>query len=174
VFQHRWAQSLLGFTSNGTITAWLPLFAFVLLFGLSMDYTVLVLERVREAREHGATARAAAAEALAATAGTITSAAAVMIAVFAIFASLSLLEFKQLGVGLAVAVALDATIIRAVALPAVVTLLGERGWRRAVAHQHLRGGARRRSHRRRRGARVGSPAAGDGARGVPARDRAAR
>jgi len=127
IFQHHWSQSLLGFSSNGTIVMWLPLFAFVVLFGLSMDYTVLMLERVREARRGGADAQTAAAEALASTGATVTSAALVMIGVFTVFATLRLLEFKQLGVGLAVAIALDATIVRAVALPAAVTLLGERG-----------------------------------------------
>ncbi|MFZ0040900.1 MAG: MMPL family transporter [Solirubrobacteraceae bacterium] len=127
VFQHRWAQSLLGFTSNGAVTNWLPLFAFVVLFGLSMDYTVLVLERAREARRAGASAREAATEALSATGGTVTSAAVVMIAVFSIFATLQLLEFKQLGIGLAAAIALDATVVRGVALPAMLTLLGDRG-----------------------------------------------
>jgi uncharacterized membrane protein YdfJ with MMPL/SSD domain len=126
VFQHGVGQRLLGFTSDGAIVEWLPLFAFVLLFGLSMDYTVLILERVREERRRGADARTAAVRALGATAGTVTSAAAVMIAVFSIFATLGLLEFKQLGFGLAVAILLDATVVRAVALPAVVTLLGRR------------------------------------------------
>ena len=112
VFQHHWAQSLLGFQSDGAVVDWLPLFAFVVLFGLSMDYTVLVLERAREARRPGASAETAAAEALGATGGTVTSAALVMIAVFSVFATLPLLEFKQLGVGLAAAIALDATIVR--------------------------------------------------------------
>jgi RND superfamily putative drug exporter len=129
VFQHSWAEDLLGFTSSGTITDWLPLFAFVILFGLSMDYTVLVLERVREARRAGRSAGAAAAEGVAATAGTVTSAAIVMVAVFAIFGTLSLLQFKQFGLGLAAAILLDATIVRGIALPAVVSLLGERRWR---------------------------------------------
>ena len=126
VFQHGIGEKLLGFTSDGAIVEWLPLFAFVLLFGLSMDYTVLILERVREERSRGADARTASVRALGATAGTVTSAAAVMIAVFSIFATLHLLEFKQLGFGLAVAILLDATIVRAVALPAAVTLLGRR------------------------------------------------
>jgi uncharacterized membrane protein YdfJ with MMPL/SSD domain len=126
VFQHGVGQSVLGFTSDGAIVEWLPLFAFVVLFGLSMDYTVLILERVREARADGADARTAAVQALGATAGTVTSAAAVMVGVFAIFATLNLLEFKQLGFGLAIAILLDATIVRAVALPAVVTVLGGR------------------------------------------------
>jgi RND superfamily putative drug exporter len=127
VFQHHWAQSLLGFQSDGAVVDWLPLFAFVVLFGLSMDYTVLMLERAREARRGGASAKEAAAEALASTGGTVTSAALVMVAVFSVFATLPLLEFKQLGVGLAAAIALDATVVRALALPAVLTLLGDRG-----------------------------------------------
>jgi RND superfamily putative drug exporter len=133
VFQHGVGERLLGFTSDGAIVEWLPLFAFVLLFGLSMDYTVLILERVREERRRGLDARAAAVRALGATAGTVTSAAAVMIGVFSIFATLGLLEFKQLGFGLAVAILLDATIVRAVALPAAVTLLGRRSARRKRA-----------------------------------------
>jgi uncharacterized membrane protein YdfJ with MMPL/SSD domain len=128
VFQHHWAEHLLGFDSNGAIVTWLPLFAFVVLFGLSMDYTVFVLERVREARRAGLPAREAAAEGVAATSGTVTSAALVMVAVFAIFATLGLLEFKQLGVGLAAAVLIDATIVRGIALPAAIALLGDRGW----------------------------------------------
>jgi len=127
VFQQHWAQSLLHFQSDGAVVDWLPLFAFVVLFGLSMDYTVLVLERAREARLAGASASEAAAEALGSTGGTVTSAALVMIAVFSVFATLPLLEFKQLGVGLAAAIALDATIVRGLALPAALTLLGDRG-----------------------------------------------
>jgi len=127
VFQHHWAQSLLGFRSDGAVVEWLPLFAFVVLFGLSMDYTVLILERAREARRAGASARSAANEALGATGATVTSAATVMIAVFLVFATLPLLEFKQLGIGLAAAIAFDATIVRGVALPATLTLLGDRG-----------------------------------------------
>ncbi len=126
IFQHHWAQSLLGFTSDGAIVSWLPLFAFVVLFGLSMDYTVLMLERVREGRLKGADARTAAQDALTNTGSTVTSAAVVMVGVFAIFALLRLLEFKQLGVGLAAAIALDATIVRGVALPAALTLLGDK------------------------------------------------
>jgi RND superfamily putative drug exporter len=133
VFQHSWAQSLLGFTSDGAIVNWLPLFAFVLLFGLSMDYTVLVLERTAEARRRGLGAREAAREALAATGSTVSSAALIMVAVFAVFATLPLLDFKQLGIGLATAIALDATIVRGIALPAVLTLLGDRGIRPARA-----------------------------------------
>jgi RND superfamily putative drug exporter len=129
VFQNEWAESLLGFTSSGTIADWLPLFAFVILFGLSMDYTILVLERIREARLNGRSPREAAREGVAATASTVTSAAIVMVAVFAIFATMRFTDNKELGVGLAAAILLDATIVRGVALPAVVSLLGERGWR---------------------------------------------
>jgi len=128
VFQHTWAQGVLGFHSTGHIIDWLPLFMFVVLFGLSMDYTVLILERIREARQAGRAPRQAAAEGVAATAGTVTSAAVVMVAVFAIFGTLDVITFKQLGVGLAAAVLLDATLVRGVALPAVVALLGRRGW----------------------------------------------
>lgn len=126
VFQHGWAQSLLGFTSSGAVVDWVPLFAFVILFGLSMDYTVIVLERMREARRAGMTPRAAAAAGVAATGGTVTSAAVVMIAVFSIFAGLRLVEFKEIGIALAAAVAVDATLVRGVALPAVVSLIGRR------------------------------------------------
>jgi RND superfamily putative drug exporter len=126
VFQPHWAQGLLGFTSIGAIISWVPLFLFVILFGLSMDYTVLMLERVREGRRAGLDARAATAEAVVHTSGTVTSAAIVMVAVFAVFALLPTLDFKELGVGLSVAILLDATIVRAIALPAAVTLLGER------------------------------------------------
>jgi RND superfamily putative drug exporter len=136
VFQHHWAQSLLGFTSNGAIVSWLPLFAFVVLFGLSMDYTVLVLERVREGRRSGLSPREAAARGVATTAGAVTSAALVMVFVFAVFATLGLLEFKQLGVGLSAAVLIDATIVRGIALPAAIALLGEKGLpeRRVAPH----------------------------------------
>ncbi|HMI69249.1 MAG TPA: MMPL family transporter [Solirubrobacteraceae bacterium] len=138
VFQHSWAESALNFTSNGSIVNWLPLFSFVILFGLSMDYTVLVLERIREARRAGLSPRDAAAEGVGATAGTVTSAAVVMVAIFAVFATLRLLSMKQLGVGLAAAILLDATVVRALALPAAVALLGRHGPR--VRPARLRGG----------------------------------
>jgi RND superfamily putative drug exporter len=126
VFQHSWAQGLLGFTSIGSIAAWLPLLMFVVLFGLSMDYHVFVVSRVREAWSAGAEPREAVRLGVARSAGVVTSAAAVMVAVFAIFATLSSLEMKQLGVGLATAVLLDATLVRGVLLPAVLALLGRR------------------------------------------------
>jgi uncharacterized membrane protein YdfJ with MMPL/SSD domain len=130
VFQHQWAQGVLGFTSIGAVVSWLPLFAFVVLFGLSMDYTVLVVARIHEGIRGGLSVRQAAADGVSATAGTVTSAAVVMVAVFCVFATLSALEFKELGVGLAVAILIDATLVRAVALPAAITLLAGRSWGR--------------------------------------------
>ena len=129
VFQRHWAEGLLSFTSTGTVSDWVPLFAFVILVGLSMDYTILVLERIREVRREGRPAREAAAVGVGATGGAVTSAAVVMVAVFAIFATMSFLDMKQLGFCLAAAVLLDATIVRGVALPAAVALLGDRRWR---------------------------------------------
>jgi RND superfamily putative drug exporter len=128
VFQDGHGQDLLGFQSLGGITSWLPLFLFVILFGLSMDYHVFILSRVREAVDRGMRTDEAVAHGVKSTAGVVTSAAVVMVAVFAIFATLSAAEFKQMGVGLAVAVLLDATLVRAVLLPAAMKLLGERNW----------------------------------------------
>ena len=128
VFQSDWAEGLLGFNSSGAIVPWLPLFLFVILFGLSMDYHVFILTRVREAYEEGMSSEDAVAHGIKSTAGVVTSAATVMVAVFSIFAVLSLLDFKQMGVGLAVAVLIDATLIRGVLLPATMTLLGDRNW----------------------------------------------
>jgi RND superfamily putative drug exporter len=128
VFQEGHGEGLLGFTSIGGITSWLPLFLFVVLFGLSMDYHVFILSRIRESVDRGMSTRAAVAHGIKSTAGVVTSAAVVMVAVFSIFGTLSALEFKQMGVGLAVAVLLDATLVRAVLLPSAMTLLGERNW----------------------------------------------
>ena len=128
VFQDGHGEQLLDFQSAGGITPWLPLFLFVILFGLSMDYHVFILSRIREAVDGGMSTDKAVAHGIKATAGVVTSAAVVMVAVFAIFASLSMIEFKQMGVGLAVAILLDATLVRAVLLPAAMTLLGERNW----------------------------------------------
>ena len=112
VFQHRWAEPILGFTSNGSIISWLPLFLFVILFGLSMDYHVFILSRVRESVDEGMSTEDAVKHGITATAGVVTSAAFVMVAVFSLFGSLSSLELKQAGVGLASAVLIDATIVR--------------------------------------------------------------
>jgi RND superfamily putative drug exporter len=128
VFQHHWAEPLLGFTSNGAIISWLPLFLFVVLFGLSMDYHVFILSRVREGVDSGMKSDDAVRYGITATAGVVTSAALVMFAVFSIFGSLSSLDVKQAGVGLAAAVLIDATIVRAVLLPASMKLLGEWNW----------------------------------------------
>jgi RND superfamily putative drug exporter len=128
VFQHTWAESLLRFHSNGTIVSWLPLFLFVVLFGLSMDYHVFVLSRVREAVDRGRPTHAAVRESIAVTGGVVTAAAVVMVCVFSLFGTLSSLELKQAGVGLAVAVLLDATLIRGVLLPATMKLLGDANW----------------------------------------------
>jgi uncharacterized membrane protein YdfJ with MMPL/SSD domain len=128
VFQDGHGEKLLGFESLGGITAWLPLFLFVILFGLSMDYHVFIISRIREAVDGGMKTTDAVAHGIRSTAGVVTSAAMVMVAVFAIFASLSAIEFKQMGVGLAVAILLDATLVRAVLLPAAMKLLGEKNW----------------------------------------------
>ncbi len=128
VFQHGVGESLLGFHSTGAIVSWLPLFLFVVLFGLSMDYHVFILSRIREAHDRGLATDEAIAHGINSTAGVVTAAATVMVAVFAIFATLSQLSLKQLGVGLAAAVLLDATLIRGVVLPATMQLLGEWNW----------------------------------------------
>ncbi|MDQ3894951.1 MAG: MMPL family transporter [Actinomycetota bacterium] len=128
VFQHNWAESILGFTSNGTIVSWLPLFLFVVLFGLSMDYHVFILGRVREAVDVGQPTENAVRRSIALTAGVVTAAAVVMVCVFALFGTLSSLELKQAGVGLAAAVLIDATLIRGVLLPATMKLLGDWNW----------------------------------------------
>ena len=128
VFQHGHGESLLGFTSNGGVANWLPLFLFVVLFGLSMDYHVFILSRVRELYDRGMTTDEAVKQGISTTAGTVTSAAIVMVGVFAVFVTLSFLDFKELGLGLAVAVLIDATIIRGVLLPASMKLLGDWNW----------------------------------------------
>ncbi|SEN33912.1 putative drug exporter of the RND superfamily [Actinacidiphila rubida] len=128
VFQHGWGASLVGATGTGAVVAWLPLFLFVILFGLSMDYHVFVVSRIREARMRGLTTKAAIEQGITTTAGVVTSAAVIMVAVFAIFGTLSMQSMKQMGVGLAFAVLIDATVIRGVLLPAVMSLLGDRNW----------------------------------------------
>ncbi len=128
VFQHGFLADLLGVQQSGFIVDWMPLFLFVILFGLSMDYHVFVVSRIREAHDQGEPTRAAVARGVTSSAGVVTSAAAVMVGVFSIFATLSLVEFKQLGIGLAAAVLIDATIVRAVLLPAAMALLGRRNW----------------------------------------------
>lgn len=128
VFQRGWGSDQLGFEATGSVAPWIPLFLFVILFGLSMDYHVFIISRIRELVDCGMSTEDAVAAGIKGTAGVVTSAAAVMIAVFAIFGSLSMLPLKQMGVGLAVAVLIDATVIRAVLLPASMKLLGDWNW----------------------------------------------
>jgi RND superfamily putative drug exporter len=128
VFQHGWGASLIGTTAPGALESWIPLFVFVVLFGLSMDYNVFVVSRIKEAHDRGMPTREAVSHGIRSTAGVVTSAAVIMVAVFAVFGTLSLMQFKQLSVGLAVAVLLDATVVRGVLLPSVMALLGNRNW----------------------------------------------
>jgi len=127
-FQGHWAERLLNFHSNGTVVSWIPLYLFVVLFGLSMDYHVFVVSRIREAAQRGLSTRDAVAHGITRSAGVVTSAAVVMVSVFAIFASLDMVEFKELGVGLASAILIDALVVRAVVLPSLMTLLGRANW----------------------------------------------
>jgi RND superfamily putative drug exporter len=128
VFQDGHLHGLLDFQGTSEITSWLPLFLFVVLFGLSMDYHVFILTRVREALDRGLGPREAVVRGVHSTAGVVTSAALVMVGVFAVFGTLQLIEFKQMGVGLAAAILIDATVIRGVLLPATLALLGDRAW----------------------------------------------
>jgi RND superfamily putative drug exporter len=128
VFQDGHLHNLLGFQSSGAIVPWVPLFLFAVLFGLSMDYHVFIVSRIRELVDRGYSTRDAVDRGIRSTAATVTSAAMVMVGVFAIFATLGLLSLKQMGFGLAVAVLVDATVIRALLLPAAMTLFGERNW----------------------------------------------
>lgn len=128
VFVHGWGAGLVGTEAPGAIESWIPLFVFVVLFGLSMDYNVFVVSRIREGHQRGLPTREAVAYGIRSTAGVVTSAAIIMVAVFSVFGTLSVQQFKQLAVGLAVSVLIDATVIRAVLLPSVMALLGDRNW----------------------------------------------
>jgi uncharacterized membrane protein YdfJ with MMPL/SSD domain len=128
VFQHGYGKNLLDFDYTGGVVSFLPIFLFVILFGLSMDYHVFIISRIREGFESGMSTDDAVAHGIKVTAGVVTSAAIVMVGVFAIFGSLPLIFLKQFGVGLAAAVLIDATIIRAVLLPATMKLLGDWNW----------------------------------------------
>jgi uncharacterized membrane protein YdfJ with MMPL/SSD domain len=128
VFQWGWGEHLLGFKSYGGISPWLPMFMFVLLFGLSMDYHVFILSRIREAYDRGMCTEDAVAHGIKTTAGTVTSAAIVMVGAFLVFATLPIIDMKEMGVGLAAAVLIDATIVRGVLLPATMKLLGDWNW----------------------------------------------
>jgi RND superfamily putative drug exporter len=128
VFQYGWGKQLLGFEATGGIVPFLPIFLFVILFGLSMDYHVFILSRIREAYDRGDSTEDAITHGIKTTAGVITSAALVMVCVFSIFGILGFIIFKQIGVGLAAAILIDATIVRAVLLPATMKLLGDWNW----------------------------------------------
>ncbi|MBT2454429.1 MMPL family transporter [Streptomyces sp. ISL-86] len=128
VFQNEWAEGILDFNSTGSIGSRVPLFLFVILFGLSMDYQVFVISRIREAAMNGVPTRQAVLDGIGSSAGVVTSAAVVMVTVFASFASLHLIEMKQIGFSLAAAVLLDAFVIRILILPALMLLLGEWNW----------------------------------------------
>ena len=128
VFQWGWGESLLGFQSNGGIASWLPIFMFVILFGLSMDYHLFILSRIREAYDRGMKTADAVEHGITTTAGVVSSAALVMVGAFAVFALMPILDMKEMGIGLAAAVLIDATVVRAVLLPATMKLLGDANW----------------------------------------------
>jgi RND superfamily putative drug exporter len=128
IFQDGYLHQLLGFSPYGAIVPWMPLFMFVLLFGLSMDYHVFILSRIGELRWRGLSTRQAVTRGIGASAGVVTSAAVIMVAVFSIFATLSVIEFKMFGIGMATAVLIDATVVRGVLMPAAMAVLGERSW----------------------------------------------
>jgi RND superfamily putative drug exporter len=128
VFQWGWGENLLDFNSNGGVAAWLPMFLFVILFGLSMDYHVFILSRVREYYDRGLDTEHAVAKGIRSTAGVVTSAAIVMVLVFGVFALMPIVDMKEFGIGLSAAILIDATIVRAVLLPATMKLLGKWNW----------------------------------------------
>jgi uncharacterized membrane protein YdfJ with MMPL/SSD domain len=128
IFQHGIGENLIGASSANGIEVVVPLLLFVILFGLSMDYHVFIISRIREMFDRGATVDDAVSHGIKSTAGVVTSAAIVMVCVFSIFATLSTPFFKQFGIGLAVAILIDATIVRAVLLPASMKLLGDWNW----------------------------------------------
>jgi uncharacterized membrane protein YdfJ with MMPL/SSD domain len=135
VFQWGWGAGLLGFQSNSGIAQWLPIFMFVILFGLSMDYQVFIVSRIREAFDRGMRTVDAVEHGITTTAGVVSSAALVMVGAFAVFALMPILDMKEMGIGLAAAVLIDATVVRGVLLPATMKLLGEWNW---YLPRHLR------------------------------------
>jgi putative drug exporter of the RND superfamily len=128
VFQGGWGLVHVPGVHHGPIAAYLPLFLFVILFGLSMDYHVFILSRIREGHDHGLSTAESIRQGITRSAGVVTSAAVVMVAVFSTFATLSVVSMQQLGVGLAVAIFIDATIVRGLLVPATMSLLGDRNW----------------------------------------------
>src|SRR5580704_12560124 len=138
IFQDGRLQHLLGYTSFGGIIAWVPLFMFVFLFGISMDYHVFILSRIRELWSRGSSAHDAVVGGIASSAGVVTSAALIMVAVFSIFATLPLVDLKILGIGTAAAVLIDATVVRGILVPAALALLGDRAWHGRRTERSLR------------------------------------
>jgi uncharacterized membrane protein YdfJ with MMPL/SSD domain len=128
VFQEGWFKDVLNVRTTDVIEAWVPIFVFAILFGLSMDYHVFILTRIKELVDRGIGSNGAVEHGISATSGTVTSAAAIMVVVFGIFATLRLVIIRELGLGLAVAVLVDATVIRSVLLPAGMRLLGDWNW----------------------------------------------
>jgi uncharacterized membrane protein YdfJ with MMPL/SSD domain len=128
VFQHGWGADLLGFQQVDTIEAWVPLFLFAVLFGLSMDYQVFLLSRIRERYTNCGSTKEAITFGITSTARIITGAALIIVAVFLGFAMGDLVMFQQMGFGIAVALLIDATIVRSVLVPATMTLLGKWNW----------------------------------------------
>ena len=128
VFQHGLGEAFIGLPHTTGIVSWLPVFLFVILFGLSMDYHVFILSRIKEGWDKGLDNTTAVEQGIRSSAGVVTAAAAVMVAVFAIFATLSLVDLQEFGIGLAAAVLIDATLIRGIVLPASMKLLGRWNW----------------------------------------------
>ena len=128
VFSDGDVGNALGLAHSSVIESWVPIFVFAILFGLSMDYHVFILTRVKEARDRGLDSRSAIAKGISITSGTITSAATIMVLVFAAFITIPFAFIQELGLGLAVAVLLDATVVRSILLPATMTLLGDWNW----------------------------------------------
>ncbi|GAA1975041.1 MMPL family transporter [Catenulispora subtropica] len=129
IFQDGHLEKQLGFHAYGGVVAWLPLFMFVILFGLSMDYHVFVLSRIRELRLRGVPTKQAVTGGIASSSGVVSSAALIMVAVFSLFAIMPFAPMKMIGIGMASAIAVDATLVRGVLVPAIMSLLGERNWK---------------------------------------------
>jgi uncharacterized membrane protein YdfJ with MMPL/SSD domain len=128
VFQYGWTDSIIGYDARGYVNALTPPLLLAIVFGLSMDYEVFLLSRIKERYTATKDNRTAVAQGLAASAKTISSAAIIMVAVFSIFALTGLPQVKEIGVGLAVAIALDATLVRLVLVPATMELMGDWNW----------------------------------------------
>ena len=173
VFQDGHLESLLGFDSTGAVTAWFPLMLFVILFGLSMDYHVFILSRIKEAVDRGESTEDAVSHGIKSTAGVVSAAALVMVGVFGIFATLSFIDMKQFGVGLAAAVLIDATLVRGVLLPATMKLLGDWNWYLPSWLEWLPKGPALEGERTRAGPRAGSRS-GRSCRRRPSRSRTGR